>query len=122
MARPPSTPWARLRLLCAHRDGPAGATTWNARAEQWLADLGEGPPPEGGWYLGRPVIVTENDYGLGLFNGDTGAVIAHGEADEVGGSLRVAFRRGSRRGDGEPRAAGSGRDRFRDDGAQSAGV
>ena len=85
----------RLRLLCAHRDGPAGAATWNARAEQWLADLGEGPPPEGGWYRGRPVIVTENDYGLGLFNGDTGAVIAHGEGDEMGGSLRVAFRRGA---------------------------
>jgi exodeoxyribonuclease V alpha subunit len=85
----------RLRLLCAHRDGPAGAATWNARAEQWLADLGEGPPPEGGWYMGRPVIVTENDYGLGLFNGDTGAVVAHGEANEMGGSLRVAFRRGA---------------------------
>jgi exodeoxyribonuclease V alpha subunit len=85
----------RLRLLCAHRDGPAGAATWNARAEQWLADLGEGPPPEGGWYMGRPVIVTENDYGLGLFNGDTGAVVAHGEDNEIGGSLRVAFRRGA---------------------------
>ena len=84
----------RLRLLCAHRDGPAGAATWNARTEQWLADLGDGPPPEGEWYPGRPVIVTENDYGLGLFNGDTGAVIAQEEADGRGGRLRVAFRRG----------------------------
>ncbi|HTT90843.1 MAG TPA: ATP-binding domain-containing protein, partial [Acidimicrobiales bacterium] len=32
----------------------------------------------------------ENDYGLGLFNGDTGVVIA-----EEDGSLRAAFRRGA---------------------------
>jgi exodeoxyribonuclease V alpha subunit len=86
---------ARLRLLCAHREGPGGATTWNAQAEHWLADLEEGPPPNSGWYLGRPVIVTANDYGLGLFNGDTGAVIAREETDAKGGSLRVAFRRGA---------------------------
>jgi exodeoxyribonuclease V alpha subunit len=84
----------RLRLLCAHRDGPAGATTWNARAEHWLAELEGGPPPNAGWYLGRPVIVTANDYGLGLFNGDTGVVVAREETDERGG-LRVAFRRGA---------------------------
>ncbi len=80
----------RFRLLCAHREGPAGASTWNSRVEQWLAEAGEGAPPEGGWFVGRPVIVTENDYGLGLFNGDTGVVIASGES-----GLRVAFRRGS---------------------------
>ena len=27
------------------------------------------------WYVGRPLIVTENDYGLDLYNGDTGVVI-----------------------------------------------
>jgi exodeoxyribonuclease V alpha subunit len=80
----------RFRLLCAHREGPAGASTWNSRVERWLAEAGEGAPPEGGWFVGRPVIVTENDYGLGLFNGDTGVVIASGES-----GLRVAFRRGS---------------------------
>jgi exodeoxyribonuclease V alpha subunit len=76
----------RLRLLCAHRDGPAGASTWNSRAEQWL--LG-GPAGGGAWYVGRPVIVTENDYSLGLFNGDVGVVVAQPD-----GSLAVAFRRG----------------------------
>lgn len=80
----------QLRLLCAHRAGPAGASTWNSRVEQWLAGGVAGAPPEGGWYLGRPVIVTENDYSLGLFNGDTGTVIARPD-----GGLTVAFRRGA---------------------------
>lgn len=83
----------RLRLLCAHRDGPAGASTWNARAEQWLATeaptvvVGAG---RGDWYVGRPVIVRENDYGLGLFNGDTGVTIRRED-----GGLTVAFQRGT---------------------------
>jgi exodeoxyribonuclease V alpha subunit len=79
---------SRFRLLCAHRSGPAGAITWNAHLEQWLA--GETGASEGAWYLGRPVIVTENDYSLGLFNGDTGVVIARPD-----GGLTVAFRRGA---------------------------
>jgi exodeoxyribonuclease V alpha subunit len=77
----------QLRLLCAHRAGPAGASTWNGHVERWLADGVAGP--EGGWYVGRPVIVTQNDYSLGLFNGDTGVVIARPD-----GGLTVAFRRG----------------------------
>ena len=84
----------KLRLLCAHREGPTGAVTWNARAEQWLAEAESGPPPDGGWYVGRPVIVTANDYGLGLFNGDTGVVVHEG-TDEREGAQRVAFRRGA---------------------------
>jgi exodeoxyribonuclease V alpha subunit len=79
----------RLRLLCAHRDGPAGASTWNSRAEQWLLAGPGGPGGGGAWYVGRPVIVTENDYSLGLFNGDVGVVVAQPD-----GSLAVAFRRG----------------------------
>jgi len=78
----------QLRLLCAHRAGPTGASTWNAHVEHWLADGSGGA--EGGWYVGRPVIVTQNDYSLGLFNGDTGVVIARPD-----GGLTVAFRRGA---------------------------
>jgi exodeoxyribonuclease V alpha subunit len=91
---------SQARLLCAHRAGPVGASTWNSRAEQWLAaDAGERPrpvPPEAAgaglsgadWYLGRPVVVTENDYSLDLFNGDTGVAIARDD-----GGLAVVFRR-----------------------------
>jgi exodeoxyribonuclease V alpha subunit len=81
---------AHLRLLTAHRDGPAGASTWNTRAEQWLAaGAGEPETVADEWYLGRPVIITANDYGLGLFNGDTGVAIRRDD-----GGLGVAFRRG----------------------------
>ena len=27
------------------------------------------------WYAGRPVLVTSNDYGLGIYNGETGVVV-----------------------------------------------
>ena len=50
-----------------------------ARIERWLADAVPGFAAEGEWYAGRPLLVTENDYGLRLFNGDTGVVVAAGE-------------------------------------------
>jgi exodeoxyribonuclease V alpha subunit len=63
-----------FRILCAHRRGPHGVTGWTARVESWLAQAGLAA--DGDWYAGRPLLVTENDYGLGLYNGDTGVVIA----------------------------------------------
>jgi len=65
-----------FRLLCAHRRGPHGVAAWMDRAEGWLAAAVEGFAAEGAWYVGRPLLVTENDYGLRLYNGDTGVVVA----------------------------------------------
>jgi exodeoxyribonuclease V alpha subunit len=79
----------QFRLLCAHRHGPVGADTWNLRGAQWMADI-VGPGAGAEWYLGRPVVVTENDYGLNLFNGDAGVTIRREE-----GGLAVAFRSGA---------------------------
>ena len=31
---------------------------------------------DGPWYVGRPLLVTENDHAIRLYNGDTGVVIA----------------------------------------------
>ncbi len=81
-----------FRLLCAHRRGPHGATTWMWELERWLAEGVPGFDPGSEWYVGRPLLVTENDYGLKLYNGDTGVVIAVGD-DRV----EAAFERG-----GEP--------------------
>ena len=78
------------RLLCAHRSGPAGVDSWSRRIERWLAESSTAPR-EGEFYVGRPVLMTSNDYALQLFNGDTGVVIRRRD-----GELRVVF----------PRAAG----------------
>ncbi|HYJ55480.1 MAG TPA: exodeoxyribonuclease V subunit alpha [Mycobacterium sp.] len=65
------------RLLCAHRRGPHGVTYWNRQIERWLTDS-TGEPIWTDWYAGRPVLVTANDYGLGLYNGDTGVTVVRG--------------------------------------------
>jgi exodeoxyribonuclease V alpha subunit len=67
-----------FRLLCAHRRGPYGVATWSARVEAWLRSAVPGFAASGAWYVGRPLLVTENDYTLGLYNGDTGVVVAAG--------------------------------------------
>ena len=76
-----------VQVLCAHRRGPAGAALWRAEIERWLRS---GIPGYGGsaWYVGRPLLVTENDYALGVFNGDTGVVV-----DDGAGHLRAVFDR-----------------------------
>ncbi len=62
------------RLLCAHREGPYGVRHWNAQVERWLAEE-TGQPIYGEWYVGRPVLVTSNDYALDVYNGETGATV-----------------------------------------------
>jgi exodeoxyribonuclease V alpha subunit len=62
------------RLLCAHRRGPYGVQHWNRQVERWLTEE-TGEPIWSSWYAGRPVLVTANDYGLGLYNGDTGVTV-----------------------------------------------
>jgi exodeoxyribonuclease V alpha subunit len=72
----------RHRLLCAHREGPWGVEHWNQQVERWLGEASGsylGAAVGARWYPGRPVLITANDYGLGLFNGDTGVVVADGE-------------------------------------------
>jgi len=72
--------FAALRLLSPIRKGPRGTETLNHLAGQTLTgQTGEA------WYPGRPVMILENDYTLGLFNGDVGIALP---AD---GTLRVFF-------------------------------
>lgn len=62
------------RLLCAHRRGPYGVQHWNRQVERWITEA-TGEPIWSTWYVGRPILVTANDYGLGLYNGDTGVTV-----------------------------------------------
>ncbi len=80
----------RHRLLCAHREGPFGVRSWNARVEGWLREAtGDGLYDP--MYVGRPLLVTANDYATGVVNGDTGVVVASHEPD-VGGPSGPARR------------------------------
>jgi exodeoxyribonuclease V alpha subunit len=63
------------RLLCAHRQGPYGVSHWNRQVERWLSEE-TGQPAWSEWYAGRPLLVTANDYGLKVYNGDTGVAVA----------------------------------------------
>jgi exodeoxyribonuclease V alpha subunit len=67
---------AAFRVLCGHRRGAYGVSSWVARIESWLAEAVDGFAIRGRWYPGRPLLVTENDYGLGLYNGDTGVIVS----------------------------------------------
>lgn len=77
------------RLLCAHRRGPYGVARWSREVEGWLQQEVDGYGEGGEWYLGRPLIITANDYELRLYNGDAGVVV---DLPDVG--VRAAFGRG----------------------------
>lgn len=109
--RPAFDAWARavlqaqgrFQLLCALRSGPFGVEGMNRRIEALLAERGLiDIDPTDPWYPGRPLLVTRNDYRLGLMNGDIGITLACPVSDRRTGQLawgrRVVF----------PRADGSG--------------
>jgi exodeoxyribonuclease V alpha subunit len=97
--------WARqvldaygaFQLLAAVRKGPQGVERLNQRIASMLHAEGL-TDAASGWYLGRPVMVTRNDYGLGLMNGDVGITLARpvqreGQSQPAW-KLRVAFASG----------------------------
>ncbi len=79
--------FGRFRILCALRGGPFGVETANRLVEEILCDAGliEHRRP---WYAGRPIMITRNDHGLRLYNGDIGIVLA---SPEHNGELRACF-------------------------------
>jgi exodeoxyribonuclease V alpha subunit len=75
----------RFKILCALNIGPLGVQAINKLAEQVLSrqnliqlDRIPGNP----WYAGRPVLITRNNYQLGLFNGDVGITMPGAQAGE----------------------------------------
>ena len=78
-----------FRILCAVREGEWGVAGLNAAIELRLEK--EGLLRRSEWYVGRPVMVTRNDYGTGVFNGDIGVTLRDPARP---GSLRVYFLEG----------------------------
>lgn len=64
------------RILTAVRHGPFGLQQLNQCAQRWLQQQ-LSIVTLGGWYVGRPVMMTYNDYQLGISNGDIGLCFEH---------------------------------------------
>ena len=61
------------RVLCALNAGKYGIHNFNNIIQNYLKRKGW-LDPAGNFYHNQPIIVTRNDYTLGLFNGDVGLV------------------------------------------------
>jgi exodeoxyribonuclease V alpha subunit len=71
------------RVLCAHRRGPFGVTTWVPRIEDWLGVPQRTRGRGVAWQIGTPVLVTHNDHQLRIYNGDVGVVVASDDGPRV---------------------------------------
>lgn len=93
----------RFRVLCAMRRGPHGVETVNRLIEDILAGRAVGGSDgasgvsewrrlrtSGEFYDHRVVMITRNDYSMGLFNGDVGIIMKDHQADGEG--LAAYFR------------------------------
>lgn len=74
-------------VLAALRNGHYGVGGINNLVEKHLQDIGH--KDQSPWYVGRPILITQNDYKLGLYNGDIGICLL---AED--GNLRVFFENG----------------------------
>jgi exodeoxyribonuclease V alpha subunit len=83
--------YLRFQLLCAVRRGNLGVARLNERVAT-LLHAEKLTASAQGWFAGRPVMVTQNDYTLGLMNGDIGLTLEVPARDGSGQRMmRVAF-------------------------------
>lgn len=82
--------FSRFSVLCGLREGPWGVQNLNRLSAQALG------LPDTLWCAGRPVMVTRNNAGLGLMNGDVGLCLPRaGATPQDPPTLRVAFPQGA---------------------------
>ncbi|HEY8096649.1 MAG TPA: exodeoxyribonuclease V subunit alpha [Methylobacter sp.] len=74
--------FSRFQVLCSNRQGKNSVADINYRVEQKLAEQ-QRIDLAGLWYPGRPVMVTQNNPALHLYNGDIGICMP----DNVGAGL-----------------------------------
>ncbi|KXO08710.1 Exodeoxyribonuclease V alpha chain [Moritella sp. JT01] len=61
-----------FQILTAIREGDFGVHGLNQRIEKALQSARKIRKNKSEWYAGRPIMITNNDHGLGLYNGDIG--------------------------------------------------
>jgi exodeoxyribonuclease V alpha subunit len=81
--------FSRFQVLCSNRQGKNSVADINYRVEQKLAEQ-KRIDLSGLWYPGRPVMVTQNNPSLNLYNGDIGICMQDGFSS---GKLMVYFQR-----------------------------
>lgn len=72
--------FGRFKILCAVNKGPFGIDSINFLAESVLSKK-RFIDTSNQWYRGRPVLIKENSYSLGLYNGDMGLIMPAQDAD-----------------------------------------
>lgn len=79
------------QILTAYRTGIHGCESLGFYFDTELISANRSVKPRGpnqsNWYVARPILVEQNDYDLGLFNGDIGITV------ELNGTLFVTFGR-----------------------------
>ena len=74
----------QCRILCSQRQGFPGVLAINKAIEAWL-ERRRLKAPGSRYFHGQPILVTQNDYNLRLFNGDLGICV------KEDGRWQVAF-------------------------------
>lgn len=72
------------RVLCALKQGPQSVQSVNDAIERHIQK--QSWRTQQGFYHGRPIMVTQNDYRQQLFNGDTGLILR-----DTSGELKACF-------------------------------
>jgi exodeoxyribonuclease V alpha subunit len=79
----------QFQLLCAHREGSAGVAGLNQQVENLLRARNR---VYGGYYYpGKPILITQNNHQLNLYNGDLGLVASASTAASSNNKLSVYF-------------------------------
>ncbi|HWM23542.1 MAG TPA: exodeoxyribonuclease V subunit alpha [Chthoniobacterales bacterium] len=65
----------RFRVLTALRRGPMGVEGINRKIEAILREARLIPPQVAASYAGKPILITQNDHQLQLYNGDVGVLL-----------------------------------------------
>ena len=79
--------FSRFQVLCSNRHGTNGTIAINTQVEQHLLSSGD-IEKTGEWYAGRPIMITQNNAALNLYNGDIGICLSDCQFD---GKLMVFF-------------------------------
>ncbi|PVZ63860.1 exodeoxyribonuclease V subunit alpha [Pelagibaculum spongiae] len=80
-----------FRMLAALRNGNFGVTGLNKRLERLLIARGK-IDAANVWYKGRPIIISQNDYALDLYNGDIGICWPEASSENIAEQFQPKMR------------------------------